>query len=246
MEPPDESPNANGDSRSAGSPAPFPARRALTLTSPSDGGTLLYSGRNMSPQKRKRSTRKRRLTPKGEAGKALESAEACLSELEAISNSHLEDTFIRRLNEFLVSARRVSEFLPKENGRAVGLKPWLQQQDDNLLRSDPRYAHFRDLRTISTHDCIVRPDIARQSVEISSQLRFSGHLEVKLRDAKTGQVTGRGTYDGPVATESVHEEVQARTKYFFADWPSEDIATFCREILKTLRGLVSGAYRLFQ
>jgi len=176
----------------------------------------------------------------------LESTEACLSELETISTSHLENTFVRLLNEFLVTARRVSVFLPKETGRATGLKPWIEQEHDNLLASDTRYAYFRALRTISTHDCIVRPDIAQQSVEIASQLRFSGHFEAELHDAKTGRVTGRATYDGPVGdAESVHDEVRARTKYFFADRQSEDIATFCREILNTLRSLVSEAYRLF-
>jgi hypothetical protein len=139
----------------------------------------------------------------------------------------------------------VSVFLPKEPPRATGLKPWIKQEEDNLLASDARYAYFRALRTISTHDCIVGPDIAQQSVEITSQLRFSGHFEAELRDAKTGRVTGHATYDGPVGAESVHEEVRARTKYFFADRQSEDIATFCREILNVLRNLVSEAYRLF-
>jgi hypothetical protein len=127
-----------------------------------------------------RPTHKPRLTPKGEAKKALESAEACLSELDATSISQLGDTFVRRLNEFLVSARRVSEFLPKETGRGTGIKRWIEQEHDNLLASDSRYAYFRTLRTISTHDCIVRPDIAQQSVEIASQLRFSGHFEAEL------------------------------------------------------------------
>jgi len=174
----------------------------------------------------------------------LESAEACLSELETISRSDPQDTFVRRLNEFLVSARRISEFLPKETGRATGLETWMEQEHDNLL-SDPRYAYFGALRNISTHDCIVRPDIAQQSVEITSQLRFSGHFEAELRDAKTGRVTGHVTYDSPVGAESVHEEVRAQTKYFFADRQSEDIATFCREILNTLGSLVSEAYHYF-
>ncbi len=198
----------------------------------------------MSRQGKKRPTRNPRLTPKGEAKKALESAEACLSELETIPNSHPDDTFVRRLNEFLMIARKVSVFLPKESGRATGLKPWVKQ-DNNLLASDPRSAYFRALRNISIHDCIVRPDIAQQSVEISSQLRFSGHFEAELRDAKTGRITGHAIYDGPVGAESVHKELRARTQYFFADWQSEDIATFCREILNTLRGLVSEAYSLF-
>jgi hypothetical protein len=158
----------------------------------------------------------------------LESAEACLSEFETISSSDPQDTFVRRLNEFLVSARRISEFLPKETGRATGLETWMEQEHDNLL-SDPRYAYFGALRNISTHDCIVRPDIA----------------EAELRDAKTGRVTGHVTYDSPVGAESVHEEVRAQTKYFFADRQSEDIATFCREILNTLGSLVSEAYHYF-
>jgi len=119
-----------------------------------------------------------RLTPKGEAKKALESAEACLSEFETISSSDPQDTFVRRLNEFLVSARRISEFLPKETGRATGLETWMEQEHDNLL-SDPRYAYFGALRNISTHDCIVRPDIrsfglAATSRQSCATLRLGG------------------------------------------------------------------------
>src|SRR3989442_15742608 len=136
--------------------------------------------------RKKRPTHTRRRTPKGEAKKALESAEACLSELETVPSSDPQDTFVRRLNEFLVSARRISEFLPKETGRATGLETWMEQEHDNLL-SDPRYAYFGALRNISTHDCIVRPDIAQQSVEITSQLRFTGNFEQKFGEPKTGR-----------------------------------------------------------
>jgi hypothetical protein len=175
----------------------------------------------------------------------LQSAEACLLELETISNPHQEETFVRRFNDFLASARKVPDFLPKETGRTVGLKTWAKKQHENLERSDQRYKYFCALRRISTHDCIVQPDTAQQSVEITSRLRFSGHLEAELRDPETRRVTGRATYDGPVGAESVHEEVRARAKYFFADWQSEDIVAFCREIVNTLRSLVTEAYRLF-
>jgi len=69
-----------------------------------------------------RPNRQARPTPQGESKRALESTEACLSELEAVSMTKDRETFVRRLNEFLVNARKVSEFLPKERGRAVGLK----------------------------------------------------------------------------------------------------------------------------
>ena len=93
---------------------------------------LLYFVQTMSSRRRQRSTHKRRPTPKGEAGTALEHAEACLRELETISSPNQKETFARRLNEFLGAARRVSEFLPKETGRAPELKSWVQQEHDNL------------------------------------------------------------------------------------------------------------------
>jgi hypothetical protein len=197
----------------------------------------------MSPRKKTRNL-KRRFTPKGEAKNALEHSEACLPELEATSNSGEKETFVRRFNEFLANARKVPDFLPKETGRAVGLKTWAKKQQKNLERSDQRYKYFCALRRISTHDCIVQPDTAQQSVEITNQLRFSGHFDADLRDP-TGRVTARATYDGPVGAESVHEETKVRTKYFFNDWQKEDIVTFAKEILDTLRGLVNRAYRLF-
>ena len=195
----------------------------------------------MPSQKKQRPTHKRGPTPKGEAGTALEHAEACLRELQTISRPNQRELFVRRLNDFLAAAHKVSEFLPKESGRAPGLKSWIQQE----LGSDPRYAYFCALRRISIHDSIVQPDTAQHSVEITASIRFSGHLEVDVRDPETGKPGGRVIYDGPVGAESVHEETRACTKYFFADRPNEDIVTFCNEVLATLRGLVSKAYQLF-
>ncbi len=207
--------------------------------------SLLYSVQTMPSRKRQRPTHKRRPTPKGEAGTALEHAEACLHELQTISRPNQRELFVRRLNDFLAAARRVSEFLSKETGRAPGLSSWIRQEHDNLIGSDPRYAYFCALRTISIHDSIVQPDRAQHSVEITASLRVSGHFEAEVRDPETGRPAGRVIYDGPVGAESVHEETRVRTKYFFADRPNEDIVTFCNEVLVTLRGLVSKAYQLF-
>jgi hypothetical protein len=153
--------------------------------------------------------------------------------------------FVGRLNDFLVAARRVSQFLPQETGRTHGLRPWVQRELDVLISSDPRFAYFCELRTISIHDSIIHPDTAQHSVEITESLRLSGHAEVVMRDSETGRPTARATYDGPVGAQSVYEERCVRTLYFFADRPNEDIATSCSELLTTLRDLVTRAYRLF-
>jgi hypothetical protein len=172
-------------------------------------------------------------------------AESCLRELETISMPIQRELFVRRLNDFLATARRVSEFLPKETGRGPKLKSWIRQEHDDLIGSDPRYAYFCKLRTISIHDSIVQPETAEQSVEITESIRFSGHFEANVRDPETGKPAGRVIYDGPVGAESVHEQTRVRTKYFFADRQQEDIVTFYNEVLATLRGLVSKAYQLF-
>src|SRR5436309_15934553 len=109
----------------------------------------------MSLRKRSRPTHKHRPTPKGEAQKAWEYAEAYLSEL---TTANEKDTFVRRLNEFLVRERTVAKFLPNETGHVAGLKTWADKEHENLLRADSRYAYFCTLRTISAHDCIVQPD----------------------------------------------------------------------------------------
>jgi hypothetical protein len=199
----------------------------------------------MPSKKKQRPTHKRRPTPKGEARTALGHAEACLSELQAISRPNQSESFVRRLNDFLAAARRVSEFLPKESGRAPGLRLWFQREHNNLMGSDPRYAYFHALRSISIHDCIVQPDTAQHSVEVIESIRVSGHFEADVRDPETGKPAGRVIYDGPVGAESVHEVTRVHTKYFFGNRSNEDIVTFCNEVLATLRALVSTADQLF-
>jgi len=195
--------------------------------------------------KRQRLTRTRRTTPKGEAERALEHASECARELESLVAPNETQAFIRRLNEFLAAARRVTEFLPKEDGRTQGLEAWVEQQLNQMAKSDPRFELLRILRTVSIHDCIVRPDTADHSVEIISQVHFRDHFEAEIRDPETGKSGGRVVYDGAPGTGGIHEEVQMRTKYFFSNNQSEDIVTFCKEVLKPLRALVTQAYQLF-
>jgi hypothetical protein len=200
----------------------------------------------MPSGKKQRPTHRRRPTPKGDAKTAPEHAEASFNELQAISRPNQKELFVRRLNDFLAAARKISEFLPKESGRVLGLRRWCRKELDNLIGADPRYAHFVELRTISIHDCIVQPDTAEHSLEVTESIRCSGgHFEVNVRDPETGKPGGRVIYDGPAGAESVHEETRIHTKYFFADRPNEDIVTFCNEVLAALRGLVSKAYKLF-
>ena len=189
--------------------------------------------------------RKKLTTPKGEAGKVLGHAEDCLSQFVSASSPEQKEIFVQRLNDFLACTRKVPRFLGKEAGRPSGLELWVKKAHDNLLSSDSRYAYFCTLRDVSEHDCIVRPDTAQQTVEITSRLRISGHFEGELHDAESGRVTARVTYDSPVGAEGVHEETRIRTNYFFMNRANEDVVTFCTEILNTLRTLVNDAYQLF-
>jgi hypothetical protein len=200
----------------------------------------------MCPAKRRRVARTRRSTPNGEAQNVLDQAAGCLRELTDQRTARNPQRFVRRLNDFLTTARKVPEFLPKELGRQAGLKAWVKTEDARMLAGDRRYAHFTALRNVSSHDCIVQPDHAQQTVQVTSEMRISGHAEIELHDAETGRTAvARGVYDGPVGAESFHRETKVRTTYYFADWPNEDIVTFCREILATLNGLVVRAYRHF-
>ncbi len=207
-------------------------------------GNWVYFNKTMPKTNRKRPTHRRLPTPKGEAKAALGQAELCLRDLKAVSKPGREEVFVRQLNEFLAAAHKVSEFLPKENAHGAGFEQWARQEIERLPDSDQRYEYFQNLRSISIHDCIVRPDTAQHTVEIVEQIRISGHAEIELRDAE-GRVTSRGIYDGPVGAESIHEVKQVSTKYFFTDRQNEDIVSFCEAVLVILRNLVSQAYHLF-
>ena len=71
---------------------------------------------------------------------------------------------------------------------------------------------------------------------------MSGPMEGDSKDAKSGRVKERFGYFAPVGEESVFEGKKVSIKYFLADWPNEDIITFCHETILTLEDLVRRAH----
>ncbi len=192
-----------------------------------------------------RPKRKRQLTPKNEAQKGLNHAKRLLGELEKLTEPNQKELFVSRFNDFLRRARAVVYYLGSESGRPPGMKIWVKQKHEKLRGDDKRYDYFVKLRNVSEKDCIVEPDVGRVSVEVAEQIRMSGHMEAELRDAKTGKVMARVSSFAPHDAETVIESTTASTKYFLADWPNEDLMSFCRAVVRTLEVFVSRAYELY-
>ncbi len=191
-----------------------------------------------------RSKRKRQPTPKGEAARSLEHTQELLKKLEGLNRPGEKQAFVRRLNDFLRSARTVVTFLPKESGRSSGLKAWAETEIENVRKSDGRFDHFFTLRTVSEHDCLVEPDRGAISVETTDQLSMSGSCEGALRDT-SGNVVARVSSSAPPGEGVSVSSTKVSTKYFFSGWPREDIVSFCNAVVATLASLVDRAYQLY-
>ncbi len=189
-----------------------------------------------------RLNRKRQLTPKNEAQKGLNHAKRLLGELEKLTEPKQKELFVNRFNDFLRSARAVVYYLGSESESPPEMENWVKQEHERLLRDDKCYDHFVKLRNVSEKDCIVEPDVGKISVEVVEQMKMSGSMEAELRDATTGKVTARISSSAPHDAETVIESTTASTKYFLADWPKEDLMSFCRAVVRTLEDLVSRAY----
>ena len=192
-----------------------------------------------------RLSRKRQPTPKSEATKSLGHARTLLQRLEEIVDPGQEEYFVNCLNDFLRAARTVPEFLPKESGHAAGLKPWTEQEIRKVQQLEGRFERFITLRRISTHDCNVQPDRGDICVEAFDKVTMAGSFQREVRDAVTARLVAHEHVFAPPEVETTLGSTRVAIKYYFADWPQEDIVTFCGHVLRTLEGLVGRAYSLF-
>ena len=184
--------------------------------------------------KKHRPSRTPRPTPKGEAETGLQDAEAHLHELRQITNPNQERTFVRRLNDFLRSARVVENYLEREAGHAGGLQAWVRKEHLNLRASNPRYNYFVDLRNVSEKDCVVELDVGDISVDIS---------DARLERGPAAALASAYDFGSPGAENAV-QATRVTIKYSFKDW-HEDVLIFCEQVTKTLRDLVTQAYQMF-
>jgi hypothetical protein len=187
-----------------------------------------------------RPQRKQQPTPKGAAERSLVHTKELLCSLDI--NPNEKESFIHQFNDFLRDAHTVIEFLPKENGRAPGLKAWFKRELD--LLTDARFAYFLHLRTVSEHDCIVEPG-SSQSAEEFTDLTLCGSMEAEVKD-RSGKTLARVSQAAPPNVESsVRQSTGVSVKYFLREWPEENIIDFCKAVVATLDGLVASAYRAY-
>ena len=193
--------------------------------------------------------RRPRPTPKGAAARGLKRAKASLHDLERTSDPNQKEGFANRFNDFLGAARTVPEFLEKEprgsprrvytpeHRGVLFMKIWMEKELLKLSSEDrERYDYLLRLREISNHDLTVEPD--------------RGDISLEIRDVRTergGETVGglAHAYDfGSPGAENVVQSSRVSTKYFFREWPQEDIVTLCKEVVRILDTLVNTAYQL--
>jgi len=101
------------------------------------------------------------------------------------------------------------------------------------------------LRRISTHDCNVQPDRGEITVEVFDRITMSGSFQTETRDAVAGKLSASEYVSAPPEVETTLRSTKVGIKYYFSDYPHEDIVTFCGHVLTTLECLVSRAYALY-
>src|SRR5258708_5851311 len=90
-------------------------------------------------------------TIEGEAWLHLVRVERRLAELKEFATPDTFQQFVWELNDFISSARKVTNYLLREPGRGSGFKAWAKKQLQ-LLGAVARNKFFYDLRNISDKD----------------------------------------------------------------------------------------------
>jgi len=185
-------------------------------------------------------------TIEGEAWLHLLRVERKLAELKKLATPDTFQQFVWELNDFISSARKVSNYLLKELGRPSGFEGWVKNQL-KLLRAVPRNKYFYDLRNISDKVCTITPSQEVHGTEIVDRVVVQEGTEPDLKDPKTGEAIARAR----IAVKGLSEEERTLTitrntvKYFLEGWPDEDILTFLDRIVDALRTLVYSAYEAY-
>ena len=110
----------------------------------------------------------RKLGPKGSAQKALGHARRLRIQLEQLADPDQKERFVDRFNDFLRSARTITEILGNESGHPAGLDGWVRLEHERLLVTDERYKLFNTLRNVSTKECLVEPREGKISLEVGA------------------------------------------------------------------------------
>jgi hypothetical protein len=182
----------------------------------------------------------------GEAWLHLLRVDKKLAELEKLATQDSFQQFVWELNDFVSSARKVTNYLLREPGRPPGFKAYVKNEMKSL-RAIPRNKYFYDLRNISDKVCAVAPSSAAYGTSIVESIVLQDGVETELRDSKTGEIMAhvRLGVTGLSEEERTLTITKGYVKYFLAGWPDEDVLTFLDSIVDTLRKLMYAAYEAY-
>jgi hypothetical protein len=167
-----------------------------------------------------------------------------LAELEKLAASDRMQDFVWELNDFVSSARKVTNYLRSEPGRGKGFRQWVDDEFIKLRDAEARFRFFLDLRNISDKDCAIVPQMSGIHDEVVAVVDLS--KETELKHPETGETIAifHRQREGVVIGDkiSVHKR---KPIYTLEEWPDEDIFTFLKAVIASLEDFVSRAYSAF-
>jgi hypothetical protein len=163
-----------------------------------------------------------------------------LEEVEKLAMQDNMQTFVWELNDFLSSARKVTNYLRREPRRPKGFREWVDAEFKKL-RGDARFNFFLNLRDISDKDCVIVPQMSGVRDEVVGVIDLSHSKETEFKHPETGETLAkiRRLVDGGGECKiMVHKR---RPHYVLDGWDTEDVSSFLRGIVATLDDFVRRA-----
>lgn len=175
--------------------------------------------------------------------------ESKLRDLKRLATPDRFQNFVWELNDFISSAKKVINYLKSEPGRGSAFRGsafrrWLDKELAGFS-SAPRNKAFLDLRNISDKDCAIVPLEEHRKVEVTTEIEWISPNVGELKDSKTGETIVRVHSRDQSGVREDLTVIKTQVKYFFEDWPTEDILTFLTHVVANLRNLVERTYDAF-
>jgi hypothetical protein len=168
-----------------------------------------------------------------------------LAELEKFANPDNMQTFVWELNDFISSARKVTNYLLREPGRPVGFRNWVDTEFRNLRQADARFAFFLNARNISDKDRAIVPRMSEIRDQVVSVLELSESKETEFKHPETGETIA---VFRPIDRNATKRTITFRKRipyYVLTGWEGEDVLTFLKSIVSTLEDFVDRAYTAY-
>jgi hypothetical protein len=168
-----------------------------------------------------------------------------LAELEKLANPDCMQSFVWELNDFISSARKVTNYLGREPGRPAGFPQWVNAEFKKLRETDARFAFFVNVRNMSDKDGAIVPRLSEIRDQVVSVLELSESKETEFKHPETGETVA---VFKPVGSDVTQRTITFRKRipyYVLKGWEGEDVLTFLRNIVSTLEDFVSRAYAAY-